>query len=518
MKRVISLLLVLIMIIACWGCSAKNHIDGTSSGTVPSAPKYNINLAYCDNDYMNPYTCVTKVNRMLTPLVYESLVGINNEYETVNILADKVEYNDGVISVKLKENVVFSDGTPLTSADVKYSFDLAKKQEYVFSSEISTIKSCTVVDNYNLAFNIGKKDPFAENLLTFPVIKSGSDKLESSDNLLYDPIGTGRYVRNGFTLVANGNYRSNDTKLENINLINTPDNEALNHSIQAGRISVFYSDLADGEIPKMMGKSLKVSLPNLVYIGFNDASGPTVDPEIRQIVSAVLDRKVICEYAFMNYAEPAAGLYPVDFSPAEGLQTILPNADIDNILAKLAAIGYNDKDKDGYYCNEKGRIISLDILVNEDSKTKNTAAQLIATQLENAGIKVNLVYKSYENYIKALNQGNFHLYIGEIHFKDNLDVSQLLVSGGSAAFGVEPSVTDSSQEEGEIFAGTTQDRVVDFYESEALFSDILIYFMSELPVIPVAYRSGWLGFNAELPDGILKPWITNPYNGIWFLG
>jgi len=51
-----------------------------------------------------------------------------------------------------------------------------------------------------------------------------------------------------------------------------------------------------------------------------------------------------------------------------------------------------------------------------------------------------------------------------------------------------------------------------------MFSDILIYFMSELPVIPVCYRCGWLGYDASLPDNVLKPWVSDAYNGIWLFG
>ena len=116
-----------------------------------------------------------------------------------------------------------------------------------------------------------------------------------------------------------------------------------------------------------------------------------------------------------------------------------------------------------------------------------------------------------------MRNGDFQLYIGEVRFKNNMDVSQLLVHGGSAAFGVNPS-EGVAEDEGQLFAGTTQDKIKEFYSGDALFSDILIYFMSELPVIPICYRSGWLGYDANLPDNILNPWLTNVYYGIWKLG
>ncbi len=516
MKKAAALILTVSILLSCWGCRGSNMPQNGDLGQGSDSAAYKISLAFCDNDYLNPYTCVTNVNSMLASLLYEPLVGIDGNYNRINALAESVAYDDGYLFVKIKSNVKFSDGSPFSSGDVKYSFDLAKKEGGNYCSDLSSITACEVIDSLNLKFRLAKKDVYAANLLTFPIIKAESDKLESSDNVLYDPIGTGRYVRKEFALFANENYRTADTLLKNITLINTPDSEALEHNISAGRISVYYSDLANGDIPRMVGKNRRVATTNLVYIGINE-DYYSIDSDIRQVISGIIDREELCETALTNYAKPAAGLYPAHWPDAEGIQTILPTADIDNMLAKLATMGYNAKDKDGYYCNEKGKIISLDILVNKENRNKMALAQLISAQLEECGIKAVVTPKSYDDYIKSLRNGDFQLYIGEVRFKNNMDVSQLLVHGGSAAFGVNQS-QGVAEDEGQLFAGTTQDKIKEFYSGDALFSDILIHFMSELPVIPICYRLGWLGYDANLPDNILNPWLTNVYYGIWKLG
>lgn len=517
MKKLLAIFMAaLLMLFAC-GCN-NSEVEKAPSAPSADSAKYSITLAYCANDYLNPYTSVTEVNANLSALIYEPLVGVDANYKSVNVLASDVNYEDGKISVRIKEHIVFSDGTPFTSIDVKYSFDLAKKSDSVYANNLSTVRSCEIVDDYNLQFDLSSKDAFAVNLLTFPIIKKDSDLKESSDSVLYDPIGTGRYIMRDEKLVENANYRDNDTKLKEINLINTPDNEALVHSVSAGRISVFYSDLSDGEIPKMMCKSMTVSGTNLVYIGFNDVSAASISADVRQIISEAIDRNKMCELAFIGYATPATGLFPDNLKETEGLQTIIPDADLNNVLAKLKNMGYNNKDNDGYLCNENGRIISVNILVNEESRAKCVVAEHIVSQLEEIGVKATVTYKPYNEYLSALKNGNFQMYIGEIKFKDNLDVSSLLVSGGSAAFGVKKSESTSDNSEGAFFGGTTQDRIKEFYRGDAMFSDILIYFMSELPVIPVCYKYGWLGYDASLPDNVLKPWVSNAYNGIWLFG
>ena len=519
MKKIISIILAVLMLLSCISCRGNAPVQDLP-GNADASKEYDIDLAFCANDYINPYTCVTKVNRMLSALVYEPLIGIDNELAAVNVLAESAEYSERKINVKLKANILFSDGSPLTSEDVKYSFELAKKSENVYASELSTITDCNIVDLYNLTFGVSKDDPFSVSLLTFPIIKAGSDVLESEDSVLYDPIGTGRYFRKDLSMTINENYRTSDTMLKQIDLINTPDSEALEHNISAGRISVFYSDLADGEIPKMMGKSTSIGLTNLVYVGFNDKNSKVINSDIRQIISSVIDRTLVCEQAFMKYADPATGLYPETFTAADGLQTILSTPDIDNLLAKLESMGYNSKDSNGYWCNESGNIISFYILVNEDSRSKSIVAQLLCNALDDFGIKAMIDARSFENYQKALSSGDFAVYIGEVRFKNNMDVSSLLLSSGSAAFGVSPPDSDDEEIDSDsiFYSDSTQEMVRDFYRGKALFSDILIYFMSEMPIAPICYRRGWLGYDPEIPDNILKPWLTDAYHGIWLLG
>lgn len=527
MKRIISFVIVLIMILSCWGCKETEEPVSTSSGSGSSAKKPSVKLAYCDNDYMNPYTCVTKVNRRLSVLIYESLVGVDENFNSVNILASDINHDGKKITVKLKSGVLFSDGSNFSSGDVKYSFDLAKKAEYIRSAELATVTSCKVIDELTVEFAVSNNDNFAVNLLTFPIIKSGSDKLESSDNVLYDPIGTGRYVRTDHTLNVNANYRTDDTKLKTISLVNTPNQEALEHGIFSGRISVYYSDMTDGEIPQMLGKSVDTTLANLVYIGVNNNEDSPLDSDMRQVISSALNRNAICEQAFMGFAEPAAGLFPASWSQVAGLQTILPESDNDNVLAKLDEIGYNTMDTEGYRRNGNNKTLSVNILVNKDSKVKSVAAETVAAQLKTFGIKANITYKGYEDYLTALTDGNFELYLGEIQFKNNLDPSQLLTYGGSAAWGAaapietkqdtmaEGEQTQDTTQETDMYSGSTQEKIVGYYYGDTLFSEILITFMSELPVIPICYRNGWLGYTSDIPDGVLQPWVSNAYNGIW---
>ena len=43
--------------------------------------------------------------------------------------------------------------------------------------------------------------------------------------------------------------------ISTITLTDTPDDEALEHAIEVGSLSMYYTDLSDNTLPKMTGKS-----------------------------------------------------------------------------------------------------------------------------------------------------------------------------------------------------------------------------------------------------------------------
>ena len=77
----------------------------------------------------------------------------------------------------------------------------------------------------------------------------------------------------------------------------------------------------------------------------------------------------------------------------------------------------------------------LRLLVNSENEAKASAAQLIAYQLDSAGLTVQVEQLSYEDYTAALTRGDFDLYLGETVLTADFDLSPLLSSSGSLNFG-----------------------------------------------------------------------------------
>ena len=182
----------------CFGlCGCKENPQNISStglveGEASGKGKDNITLLYSAADTFNPYTAKTDVNRQLCKLIYEPLIKLDNEFNPILSIAESAEVTGNKCVVKIK-NIKFSDGSYITADDVVYSVNKARAEGSVYASSLYVVSSVSEADGKTVEFSLNKSDPYFKNLLTFPIIKSGSDNITDSDSVLQPPVGSGRY-------------------------------------------------------------------------------------------------------------------------------------------------------------------------------------------------------------------------------------------------------------------------------------------------------------------------------------
>ena len=513
-------IIIAAMLLLISGC--RGNTDSTSSSfptdTVNASSKRDyITLLYSASDTFDPYTATTDANRQLCKLIYEPLVKLDNEFNVNYGLAEKVELKDKVCTVTLKD-LSFSDGSPLTAEDVVYSFNLAKKSSTEYAYKLYCAESAAVIGARTVNFKLTKADPYFTNLLDFPILKKGSEKATTSDSVALPPIGCGRYkIDDSLTkLVLNEKSLSNPSaySIKEIRLINAPDSESLSHYVEIGAADMYYSDISDGNILRMSGKKVNININHIVYIGVNQSYGDLAQNELRQAISAGIDRTSVCRDGYYNNAVAAAGFFNPLWKPVKSVQNIETAANQEITIENLEEIGYNSVDGNGIRKKNGGMRLQFDMLVNKENRTRVAAARLVAQQLAACGFKINVIEKSYSDYTAALSSGNFQLYFGEVALTPNMDLSSLVTEGGSAAYGVKkPQVSDSqassdpenvSEAESAVpteFASATTAELIDgLYNGKNTVADIASVLQTEMPIIPVCYRTGVLFYNENIEN------------------
>ncbi|MDF2531314.1 MAG: uncharacterized protein K0Q65_895, partial [Clostridia bacterium] len=99
-------------------------------------------------------------NIILEQNVFNRLLKTNNNQQVILDLATGYDVSeDGLVyTFHLPENVKFHDGQPMTSDDVKFTFEEIIKQGAFASTTLSVIKEITCPDDYTVAFTLNKID------------------------------------------------------------------------------------------------------------------------------------------------------------------------------------------------------------------------------------------------------------------------------------------------------------------------------------------------------------------------
>ena len=471
MKKIICILLAAVLpALIFGGCSGKSPDNPLPGVDITSAVEPSTNedgsivaqarLVYEKNDSLNPYKAVSPVNIRLLSLVYDGLFSLDSAYNLNGAVAKGCAGGTNTVNVMLNTSARFSDGTPVTQQDIIYSFELAKDSD-TYGERLRHFTDVSAPNPSNMIFTLDEPDIYAQNCLTFPIIKEGSDEAR--------PTGTGRYVftedAGRLLLEVNPNRSGFSPSIACFELTEIKDSSVTNSSLEIGSTCFSFDELSDGSYTRVNAKTQNVLMNNLVYLGVNGSNEYLSDPLIRRAVSAAIDRSELVTSAFQGHAKAAVSPFNPDWNAISGTDgsPTIETSDIPSLLEESE--------------NNPGRL-PFSLVVNAENSFKLDAAKQIKTMLGQAGIAVTIYALPKEDFFTAVRSGDFDMYIGEIKLTDNMNLYPLF-RGGRCSYGV----TSSMQEQ-------SYSRYVQMLSGECEIMDFINVFASELPFIPLCYRSG----------------------------
>lgn len=288
--------------------------------------------------------------------------------ESYKISSDGREY-----AFHLREGVEFSNGQPLTSKDVLYSFtrllthpnscnrDIAAPivgADRLASGEASELEGFTIRGDHD--FTITLSQPFEAFLacLSMPGASILSAKVleEVGDLFGVDPsatIGTGSFVwkswdaDRGLILVANPSCWEGPPHAAGLDLRFVEEPEEVRSMFENGELDILDLDevgssaefFIHGDI--YQNKIYKVPRIGTVYIALNESTKPLDDVRVRKALQLALDRQMLLDAVYSGYGTVENGLYPHGLY---GFNPDLSPIPHDPVKAKalLAEAGYPD--------------------------------------------------------------------------------------------------------------------------------------------------------------------------------
>ncbi|MEX1092502.1 MAG: ABC transporter substrate-binding protein [Acidimicrobiia bacterium] len=413
--------------------------DGTTTAPEASGEKPVIVAALGDTvNIIEPHTFRSTAAYAVTDALYEPLLEqvfeeqpdgllLGSREEHVGAAAESYEIVEtdagGLLATfTLRQDAMFTDGTPVTAEDFKYTFDrtilgpgyIGLLLPFIGIESADQIR---VIDDYTLEIEANVQSPLFERFMTFQVFGAMNKALLEENAAADDEwtfqyladkgAGAGVYTLDTYSpdsevvLVPNPNYWD----LENVansgvTLRTVPDANQRALLVQSGDI-----DLATNIPPQLLAElegdeNVKIySAPTtgVQYMGMNQNIAPLDNVDVRRAIMHAVPYQALLDQVMFGYATPAAGVVTSTMDthdPEIGAQYA---TDLEAAAQYLADSGVDE--------------VNLELFVRDTNASDQQAAVLIQDNLRQVGINIEVTILPSADFSERLNAGEMPLFI-----------------------------------------------------------------------------------------------------------
>lgn len=324
---------------ACSPIDSSGDDDGAGQGQIRPGGELRVALAE-EPDLLDPTLARTLVGRVVFNAICEKLYDVDADLNLVPQLAGDMPdiAADGLsMTVPIRQDVVFADGTPLNAEAVKTSLDRHRELEgSARSAELASVDSVEIVDEFTVQINLNA--PFSPLTSVLAdragMIMSPTALAEKGEDFGTDPVCVGpfrfenRVAQDRIEVVKDPNYYDADNVyLEKVTYLIIADSTTRFNNLLSGDVEV-QDRVAPTDVSALEGEAdlSLISSESLGYqgitINIGNADGVTQppgdlpddlasplsrNPVVRRALEMSLDRDAINQAVFLGQFSPACG-------------------------------------------------------------------------------------------------------------------------------------------------------------------------------------------------------------------
>ena len=402
-------------------------------------------------------------------------------------------------------------GQRFTAEDVRFTIDRLKDTSSIYSYNVSHVISVEVVDDYTIRINLDSEVPFFEYNLTFPILSKdfyeGQDFANTEKNSA--PASTGMYkisdVQGSYiTLEKNTSWWNKDVNLSiekiTVNLYSSIGE--LYNSFKIGNLDLI-STTNDNlkEYIGTIGYSEKESKGREhTFLALNTQKYFLSKVEVRRAISYSIDKDNIVSSIFNGNRLTSA--FPLDYGNFLCQGVVSSGYNLDQGKQVLVDAGWTYQNKYWQITeNRKTQKLVLNLLVKANDSAKVAVANNIKSQLENQGIRVNIVQASDEEYTNRINSRNYDIALCSINLSVSPDLTTFFGEGNLANYSNEE-VTNIMNE----VKNTTDENVL-----KEKYQRLIDIYKTDVPYISLYNNKYRTVYSQELVGDVTPTWFYQYY-------
>ena len=343
------------------------------------------------------------------PLIQSTLFKRDNT-SLVNDLATNYSVSsDGLTwTVKIRDDVKFTDGMPLTSKDIAFTYNTAANGSG--GMDLSMLESAKALDNTTIQFKLN--DPQSTFIYKLAGLGIVPEHAYNNETYGQNPIGSGPYKfvqwnkGQQVILERNDEYYGQKPYFKRVTILFTTADTAF-AAAKAGQVDI-------AEIPTSYAKQT-VNGMKIMKIDSFDARGisfpvqedtgkktednytignnVTADAAIRKALNVGIDRQALIRGALNGQGEEE--FTGVDKLPFGNKEAIFEDGNITEAKNILSSGGWKDTDGDGIL-EKNGTKAGFTLIYPSDRQERQALAVAVSEQAEKLGIKINVEGKSWD--------------------------------------------------------------------------------------------------------------------------
>jgi peptide/nickel transport system substrate-binding protein len=398
LRKTLHLLLTAAFLLTLCACSRKPDRN-TLVMIIESSP-----------NNLDPRIGIDAQSERIDELIFDALVRRDEHFNLQPSLATSWDIPNPLTYVfHLRTDVRFHGGQPLTSCDVKWTFDsilngtirTAKASSYRFVDHIE------VPDDYTVIFHL--KEPWASLLWNVSDGAIGIVPYGSKAEITTHPIGSGpfRFVSAAqdkeVIIERNPDYWGSQAHVQRVlfNVIPDPTTRAL--ELRKGSADVATNALtADMIVAIRRDSKLKVEqAPGTIlgYLAFNTRDPILKDVRVRQAIAYAVDRRPLIQYLWRDLARPAGSVLPPNSWAYDGNVDKYPY-DPERARQLLDQAGYRATNGVRFHITFK----------TSTEESSRLVASVLQQQLREVGIALDIRTHEFATFFADVTKGAFQTY------------------------------------------------------------------------------------------------------------